>query len=170
MRSGSALSGGSAAVGVSRFGMLLLVLGGIFAMHGLVATVGGMEHYSSVAVAVAAAGHGQPMPALAADLPGSGSVADRHPMPAASRDLRSGAAAATLVGTDRPVEDGGSHWLMAACVFVLCGVLLLLAARLSRVAWSGYRPLASLRSGRPGGRPERPPPRPLFFSLCVLRL
>lgn len=169
MRPHSPPSRPSAWLGMSQFGVLLLVLAGVFAMHGLAATVGGMAHYGPAAV-VATAGYDQLMPVPAPDPQDVSNLADRHPMSAIAPGLAPGAVGTAFAGSKGPAEDGGFHWLMAACVFVLCGLVLLLATRLMAAAWFGHRPVGSVRCGRSGEPPERPPPRPIYLSLCLLRL
>lgn len=157
MRSRSALVEGSATVGASHLGLILLMLVGFFAMHGLAATVGGIEHYSPAAV-VAATGHGQPMSDLAPDLP------------TAPRGHQQGAADGVQATPSGPGDSSGLHALIAGCVFVLCGVILLLAAHLMRVMSAGHQSPVRMGGGRRDERPARRPPRPIFLSLCLLRL
>lgn len=148
--------------------MLLLALGGFFAMHGLAATASGTQHYSTAAIAASAGGHDQPVLGLESAAQLADSMTDPGPM---TQPLPDGALAAapTATGPAGPADHGTSHRLMAGCVFVLCGLVLILAAYLLRAAWNDRAP-ASTAAHRFGGRPERPPPRRIYLSLCLLRL
>ncbi len=160
MRPRSALGVGSAVIGVGRFAVLLLVLGGFFAMHGLAATVGGIQHYNPVSVVGAAAGPSPPASDLAAD----------HQAPP-SHGAAPSATAGTHAAGDEPANQDSSHGLMAGCVFILCALILLLAGQLMRAThWSGHHRLVRMPTGRCDSPPERPPPRPIYLSLCLLRL
>ncbi len=169
MRPRSALVAGSAAVGVSRFAMLLLVLAGFFVMHGLAATVGGAQHYSPAAVVGAAAGHGQPPSSLTVDSHVMGSAAD-HAAPPAAQAPAPAAAGDTQAAGSKSGNQDGSHGLMAACVFIMCAIVLLSAGRLMRTRFTGQHRPVRMVAGRSHDAPARPPPRPIYLSLCLLRL
>ncbi len=58
---------------------------------------------------------------------------------------------------------------MAACVFVLLGIVAAFALHTLRGGF-GATPGVSLTTVREARRPPRAPPRPVFLSLCVFRL
>ena len=139
---------------VGRWVLLVVVLSGFVSMHAIAATDDAGGHHSPLTLSAAV------------DDTATSHLAD-HSAPAASVQLESSAAGSA---SDRPGDPAGWHALMVGCVFVLCGLLaglVLRALRVGRLALTA----APLRFARQiVGRPERSPPRPIFLSLCVLRL
>ena len=164
---------GGPAVSVGRLVMLLVLLVGFIAMHGLAATNGDGTHHSPLALSAAADMHSvdaqTAMSALMVARAMTGNGIPDHGTFQGSR-----AAEATPTTTERHGDDaGGFHAAMAGCLIALCGLLTLAPARRSAgsIVVARARETVMLLNHLPAARPDDPPPRPLpRISLCVLRV
>ncbi|TQM09945.1 hypothetical protein [Pseudonocardia kunmingensis] len=134
------------AVGVVRLVLLTLAAAGFLAMHGIAATD-------------PVAGHLSPMDAPLTASHGAPAVAHAH-------DDR---AAATTASAPLPGHGSHEHDDMAACLFVLLTVIAGVMMYALGIPVRRTTPVAQA-SDRQGRGPPRPPPRPVFLTLCVFRL
>ncbi len=139
---------------VGRWVLLMLVLAGFVSMHAIAATDDAGGHHSPLALSAAV------------DHTSVSHSAD-HSAPAAPAQVESSAADPV---SDGPGDPAGWSALMVGCVFVLCGLLAGLVLRALRVGLLALAAAPLRFTGHIVGRPERSPPRPIFLSLCVLRL
>lgn len=144
---------------VGRWVLLVVVLSGFVSMHAIAATDDAGGHHSPLTLSAAVADTSVNDIAV-------GATAD-HSAPAVPVQLESSAAGPA---SDRPGDPAGWHALMVGCVFVLCGLLAGLVLRALRVGLLALAAAPLRFTGHIVGRPERSPPRPIFLSLCVLRL
>lgn len=152
-------SGVTARYDAFRLVVLALTLVGFVAMHGLASAGSGSAHCAVPDILLSSAGEaGHDM--AGHDMAGgrAATTADAHAGPAAD----STAASPTNTG-----DDGGTS--VAGCLLALLGGLVALALRLVRSS-SGHTPIRPASSALVRERPARAPPRPLFLSLCVIRL
>ncbi|OLT00438.1 hypothetical protein BJF90_35170 [Pseudonocardia sp. CNS-004] len=136
------------AVGAVRLLLLVLAAVGFVAMHGVAATDPGGVHHNPMSVS--------------ATVVHTGPSAADHARPDAGAQM----AMTPLVVT--PGEDDG-HGLMAACVFVLFGVLGSVVLHVLSGHLGAFAPDPTRSLGL-GERRSRAPPKPIFLSLCVFRL
>ena len=146
--------------GIIRLAMLLALLLGFLAMHGMSATTAGAGHHGATTLASPHSHH------VSAENPGF--------LPASSDGIAPSTAGALTGHTAEPSEDSEDGAVTTGCVVALAGLLGLLAflARL-RKGRRGHsrRGLAEQLINAVAQRSMHPPPQPrLHISLCILRV
>jgi len=154
------------AFGASGLVVLLLLLGGFVAMHGVAVTTGTGVHHNPIMALAAADDHVAEQPPA-----GDSTAWLAHAQPQLDTQVKAARSAApAAAGTSEGDDTGASHGLMVGCVIVLCGVIAAIVLRLltplrTISARALERATRSVQS-----RPGRPPPHRSPISLCVLRV